>query len=657
MTHKDTDLPPTAPPGSNGVYRRILPRPETLVLLLALLLTIGAKLVLVLRCQPPVILSAWGRVAISDVVLTCIVLGLFRLLYYFRSGRWVARVTLLVSAVFFVWAILNTGWMIATGVQLQPGVLAVIFRNPWDFLPIVQTHILHKIRIALPVIVFALACVSWCVYRLIRPVAVIDPRKTHVQRMAFTIPLVLGLIVLESFLPQPARFRLKAEVLGFSSHYYALRSLFNGRSTTREHANSYHRPPRAGERSVIPPRHAPSDDPNIVLVLMESIAYQATSLSDPTLPTTPTLALLASEGVQFSCTRVPVSHTTKAFWTVLTGTTPDIQPDYAEAVPVAQPYEGLPSLLARRGYRSAFFQMSKGTFECAPGLFSNLAFHWAWFRENLQDPSADLGYLAGDDVRMIKPAFAWAERESGPFFLMLMTSVAHDPFEVPAGFAPPQEDRYQRYLQTVQYTDHFLDLLCAELVRRGWDDNTILCVLGDHGISFRLDDQHGRWVPYEEVIRVPWIIRWPGHLEAGRTVSWPCSQLDVTPTLLKLIGFDVTDAGFDGRDALTPADPARRLFYSSWYESSPVGFVEGSRKWIYWPYKDTLFLYNLESDPAEESAFVVEDPEKTRIVALINEWQDRSRLHFHPPSFEKRFVFDHWYVYGSERSAWAYFVP
>lgn len=625
--------------------------------MLALLLTIGAKWVLVLRCRPPAILSAWGRVAISDIVLTFIVLGLFRALYYFRPSRWVARVTLVVSAIFFVWTILNTAWMIATGVQLQPGVLAVIFRNPWDFLPIVQTHVLHKIRIALPVLVLALACIGWCVYRLVRPVAVVEPRKIHVQRMALTVPVVLGLIVLESFLPQPASFRLKAEVLGFSSHYYALRSLFNGRSTAREDATSYRRPPRVGERPVKSPDRASSNTPNVILVLMESMTYQATSLSDPNLPTTPTLARLASEGAQFACTRVPVSHTTKAFWTVLTGTTPDIQPDFAEAVPVQRPYEGLPSLLARRGYRSAFFQMSKGTFECAPGLFSNLAFDWAWFRENLGDPSANLGYLAGDDVRMIEPAFAWAERESRPFFLMLMTSVAHDPFEVPAGFAPPHEDRYQRYLQTVRYTDHFLDLLCAELARRGWDENTILCVLGDHGISFRLDDQHGRWVPYEEVIRVPWIIRWPGHLEAGRTVSWPCSQLDVAPTLLKLIGFDVTDAGFEGRDALTPADPDRRLFYSSWYESSPLGFVEGSRKWIYWPYKDTLFLYDLESDPAEESAFVVEDPEKTRIVALINEWQDKSRLHFHPPSLEHRFVYDHWDIYGSERSAWVYFIP
>ncbi|NLX13263.1 MAG: LTA synthase family protein [Phycisphaerales bacterium] len=634
-----------------------MPRPETMVLLLALLLTIGAKLVLVYRSNPPAILSAWGRVAISDIVLTGIVLGLFRILYYFRPGRWVARGVLLVAVVIFIWSILNAAWMIATGVQLQPGVLAVIFRNPWDFLPIVLTHLVHKLHLVLPTVALALACACWCAYRLLRPVAIVEPRTIHVRHMAVTVPMIVGLMVLEGLLPQPASFRLKAEILGFSSHYHAVRSLIDGRSAARENGSSNRRLHHVGERSVQLPLRAPVDDPNIVLVLMESIAYQATSLCNPDLPTTPTLARLASEGVQFTSTRVPVSHTTKAFWAVLTGTTPDIQPDFAEAVPAPQPYEGLPSLLARRGYRSAFFQMSKGTFECAPGLFSNLVFDWAWFRENLQDPSANLGYLAGDDLRMIEPAFAWAERESGPFFLMLMTSVAHDPFEVPAGFAPPEEDRYQRYLQTVQYTDHFLDQVCAELLRRGWDDNTILCVLGDHGISFRLDDQHGRWIPYEEVIRVPWIIRWPGHLEAGQTVSWPCSQLDVAPTLLNLLGFDVSDAGFDGRDALAPADPDRRLFYSSWYADSPLGFVEGTRKWIYWPYRDTLFLYDLDSDPGEDSAIVVEDPEKNRVVTLINDWQEKSRFYFHPRRFKKRFVYDHWNVFSSGRSAWAYYVP
>ena len=95
-----------------------------------------------------------------------------------------------------------------------------------------------------------------------------------------------------------------------------------------------------------------------------------------------------------------------------------------DAYSEAKPYESLATILGRTGYRTAFFEMSKGNFECAPGFFSNMGFDWAWFRENLEDPSAYIGYLGGDDCRMIEPAFEWIKAGARPFFLLMITSVA-----------------------------------------------------------------------------------------------------------------------------------------------------------------------------------------------------------------------------------------
>ena len=47
--------------------------------------------------------------------------------------------------------------------------------------------------------------------------------------------------------------------------------------------------------------------------------------------------------------------------------------------------ESLATILGRHGYRSGFFEMSRGPWEGAPGLFANLGFDLGWFRENLQD--------------------------------------------------------------------------------------------------------------------------------------------------------------------------------------------------------------------------------------------------------------------------------
>ena len=58
------------------------------------------------------------------------------------------------------------------------------------------------------------------------------------------------------------------------------------------------------------------------------------------------------------------------------------------------------------------------------------------------------------------------------------------------------------------------------LEARGLRDDTILCVIGDHGDGFRPESRQGRWAPYEEVIRVPWVMRWP-------SARWPLTRVSV----------------------------------------------------------------------------------------------------------------------------------
>jgi len=635
---------------------RLMPRPETTILLVAFAWTAGAKLAILDRPQPAYSILAWVDILLCDIVFFAALFLIISGLYICRPRPAVARCALLVAALTLAWSTTNAAWLIATGVQLQPGILLVLGRDPLEFWPIVQTHLMQNPEYAVPLGLTALLLIGWFLWRLVRPVPVVRSRGHHAGRAAGA---ALGLVAagLGQWLwASPGPWGFESEALGFSSHWYALVSVATSASRHGDGNPQTRRLPRVGERRVVSPNTARAELPNVVLLLLESGSRAMTSLGNPELGTTPHLVRLAAEGVEFTLTRVPVSHTTKAFWAALTGTTPDIQPDYAEAVPVTPPYEGLPSILARCGYHSAFFQMSKGTFECAPGFFANLAFDWAWFRENLEDPSAHIGYLGGDDFRMLEPAFDWVAQGPRPFFLMMITCISHDPYEVPAWFAEPKKDRSGRYLQTVQYTDHFVGRLSEVLQERGLADTTILCVMGDHGTSLRTERAFGRWVPYEEVLRVPWVIRWPGHLEAGRRIDWPCSQLDLTPTLLELIGFDITEAGFEGKDAFTPSDPNRRLYFTSWFADSPFGFLEGSRKWVYWPYNDALFEYNLGDDPEERSPRVVKAPDKDRIVSELRQWQKKSRIVFDARRFRQRLLFDHWRTFSAGRSAWAYYV-
>jgi arylsulfatase A-like enzyme len=456
--------------------------------------------------------------------------------------------------------------------------------------------------------------------------------------------------------PVPPDNGYEREVLGFSSHWYALVHATLGGDDTGDVHGQVRRLPRQGERDLTPPAAA-EPRPNVVIVLLESVGHCYTSLHDPTLDTTPHLRRLAEEGAEFVTTRVPVSDTAKAFWTTFTGVTPDIQPDHAEAVLTDRPYESLATILARQGYRSAFFEMSKGAFECTPGLFANLGFDHAWFRENLQDESAHLGYFNGDDFRMIEPMFRWVDSGPGPFLLTMITSVSHDPYELPAWYGETAGDNRQRFLRAIRFGDDFLQRVDQELAARGLDRNTILCVIGDHGTDFGDRSEASRWMPFEPVIRVPWVLRWPGRIDPGRRVETPCSQLDVTPTLLRLLGYDVARAGFDGEDALDPAlAPGRRFYFATWYARSPRGFVEGDRKLIYWPYRGTLFEYDLARDPGEERETILEGEARAEAVRDIERWRALSMVHIPARRFRERRVFEHWQTWCVGRYPRAHYV-
>jgi len=643
--------------GRPGRLKSLMPRIEVLILLVGLLCTVLGKLMVVRSYKPESVAAETAAVAFPDLLFFAVVALLVRCLYIIKPSVLCARCALLIAALTAVWSALNTAWLINSGVQLQTGILVLYVRDFRNLYPLVMAHMLEDIG---QFVLFALGSIAVFVFflwRFFRPGRIV-PSRNHHERWAIGLALAItvGLLVRPSVQPD-ADSSFAAEVLNFSSHSYALLSTVAGQSHNKYPVKHSPNICLSGRRQIAAPECPPKELPNVVIVLLESVSHSVTSLSGTAEQTTPFLARLAREGVEFRTTRVPMPYTTKAFWSTLTAVTPTSDVHNVEAVPIDEPYEGLPSILARVGYRSAFFEMSKGNFECAPGFFKNLAFDWAWFKENLQDPSAHIGYLGGDDCRMIEPAIEWVKENGRPFLLMMLTSIAHDPFEVPQWFEKPKEKEYDKYLQTIRYTDYFLEQLCAALHANGLDENTLLCIIGDHGTSFSTERAKGRWAPREEVIRVPWVMHWPGHLSPAKVVEWPCSQLDVTPTILNLIGFDIGSAGFDGRDALAEPHSQRRIYFSSLVPGSPAGFVENGRKVVFWPYINKAFEYDLTTDPQENDPQTIPADQIEQIREQINRWESQSQIAVDAKKHTKRFLYSHWQTLSAGRLAWAYYVP
>lgn len=119
------------------------------------------------------------------------------------------------------------------------------------------------------------------------------------------------------------------------------------------------------------------------------------------------------------------------------------------------------------------------------------------------------------------------------------------PVEIVEG-APPRlltadDDRFiaDRYDGGVLYVDAWLRALVVGLRERGLLDNTILVVTSDHGESFtERDDEYFTHDPhlYDEVTRIPLLIRFPGGRHGGTRVAALGESIDLVPTILDVLG-------------------------------------------------------------------------------------------------------------------------
>jgi phosphoglycerol transferase MdoB-like AlkP superfamily enzyme len=383
---------------------------------------------------------------------------------------------------------------------------------------------------------------------------------------------------------------------------------------------------------------------NVVIVVLEGIQYAHTSLAHSESELTPYLLTLAQQGVEFADTRSCMSHTTKALFGLLTGRYPSALQDLAEAVPVAKPYAGLATVLKRElNFRTAFFQSAKGSFEGRPGLVGNLGFEQYHAREDLDNEDAFVGYLGSDEFAMIEPIARWIKSDHRPFLLTILCSVTHDPYEIPERLGEQAKEQLDRYRQAISYTDKFIAALDGELAKLSPREETIFCVVGDHGEAF---GEHGLFgherIAFEEVLRVPWVMRAEFLIKPATRITKSVSSVDLTPTILGLLGFDMRSAGFDGTDVLGPVAANRRTYFSCWMQEGPVGFVAGSRKFIYNSTTKTVSVYNLSTDPLELRPRELSQERADKITGEILRWRQGTIFRPEQEAVGEKMLFGRW---------------
>ena len=177
-----------------------------------------------------------------------------------------------------------------------------------------------------------------------------------------------------------------------------------------------------------------------------------------------------------------------------------------------------------------------------------------------------------------------------------------------------REDFEKNFLRCVMSLDRSIGEIMQSLRDYDLDDNTIVIFLSDNGYIWGERGLGGKWLHYEESIRVPIIIRWPGMPEEhkGRIMDQLALNIDIAPTIVDMAGLEVPDR-MDGKSLLPllnrPDYDLREDFFlehdSIVFPRNPIPDSYGVRT-RYWKYiryvnvdPEVNEMYHLASDPME----------------------------------------------------------
>lgn len=221
------------------------------------------------------------------------------------------------------------------------------------------------------------------------------------------------------------------------------------------------------------------------------------------------------------------------------------------------------------------------------------------------------------------PATRETDRSDKPLYIRNSTDSYSGPATLYGYFrGNGSKTRIAQYRTLHSVDDMVSDVFSA--LRRTGQTNTIAIFISDNGFMWGEHGYIGKTMPYTESIRVPMYIRWPVHIPAGTADRRLVGNIDVTPTILSLLGRPIDDR--DGNDLLDPAWDRDRIHLEYWC-------IERGVKGCYpWASTRTRTAQYIESyDDAGNVTFREYYDLRTDPWQLSNQFRDSASAKTNPP--------------------------
>jgi len=196
------------------------------------------------------------------------------------------------------------------------------------------------------------------------------------------------------------------------------------------------------------------------------------------------------------------------------------------------------------------------------------------------------------------------------------------------------------YDATIQKADEHIGEIYDYLKKMRILDQTIFVVLSDHGEEFGDHGGYDRGYGYEydsgrmhahtlydEIIRIPLIIRYPKKIRGNMKVDQQVRSIDILPTILSLldISYEGTFEGIDlSRNNFTPEENLRAFSESILEGTEKKSLRTKDWKLIYHPIGQRYELYNLAQDPKEKMNLAHQEAQVFKSLKKeLSSWMER----------------------------------
>jgi arylsulfatase A-like enzyme len=338
---------------------------------------------------------------------------------------------------------------------------------------------------------------------------------------------------------------------------------------------------------------AASGSPNVLVIVVDTLRADHLSAYGYSRPTSPQIDRIAKQGAMFENAIAPCSWSLPSHGSLITGRYP-LEHGLVNVEPMPwlgwgkSSLRGYPTIgeaLQKSGYRTGAFSANRVYFTDNVGLgrgflhfddyffsagdsltrtlygrkFARLylnrsnkskvtrAFRFFGLGSWLDKDSEGSGTYGGafgvrkraSDVN--QEVLGWIERgRNRPFFAFLNYLDVHYEYGGPRGYPKPEWNQgtpIDEYDAGLVYEDDYIGRLLRELEQRGVAENTIVIItsdhgesLGDHGLTY-----HGAAL-YWELVHVPLIVSYPGHIPSGVRLTPPVSISAIPAMILDLVG-------------------------------------------------------------------------------------------------------------------------